>query len=61
MSVDGFGGSVGGVAVEERQDVIASAPQGAVELGDLVEPGRHAAPDIIAVMARFPWCRAGWA
>ena len=31
--------------VEEGQDVVAAAPQGAAELGDLVEPGGHGASD----------------
>ena len=31
--------------VEERQDVVAAAPQGAAELGDLVEPGWDGAAD----------------
>jgi hypothetical protein len=35
-AVDGFGGSVGGVLVEERQDVIAAPPQGAAKLSDLL-------------------------
>ena len=42
-SVDGFGGPVGGVVVEERQDVGAAALQGAAQLGDLLESGGHAA------------------
>jgi hypothetical protein len=55
-SVDGFGGSVGGVVVEERHDVIAAAPQGAAELGDLVEPAAtpRRIESITAVIARFP-------
>jgi hypothetical protein len=44
-SVDGFGGAVGGVVVEEREDVVAAAPQGAAELGDLFESCGHAAAD----------------
>ena len=36
-AVDRFGGSVGGVVVEERQHVVAAAVQGAAELGEFFE------------------------
>jgi len=36
-SADGLGGSVEGVVVEEGKDVDAAAPQGAAELGDLLQ------------------------
>lgn len=42
-SVDGFGGSVGGVVIEERQYVVAAAPQGAAQLCQFLEYGGHAA------------------
>jgi hypothetical protein len=40
-AVDRFGGAVGGVVVEERQNVGAAALQGAPELSDLLQPGGH--------------------
>ena len=45
MPVDGFGGVVGGVVVEEGQDVVAAAPQGTAELGDLLQPDRDTVAD----------------
>ena len=60
-SVAGFAGSIGGVAVEEGEDVIASAPQGAAELGDLLQSGRHAAADRgRSTRSLRACCGAGW-
>ena len=44
-AVDGFGGSVGGVVLEERQHVGAAPPQGVAQLCQFVQPGRYTAPE----------------
>ncbi|MBE5463021.1 hypothetical protein E3G69_000288 [Mycobacteroides abscessus] len=36
-------GPLEAVVVDEGQDVVASTPEGAAELGDLLRPGRYAA------------------
>ena len=54
-SVDAFAGCVGRVVIEEGQGVVASAPQGAAELGDLPQSGgtpRRIEP-ISAIIARL--------
>src|SRR5699024_10666896 len=47
-AVDGFDGPVGGaVAVEERQDCLAFAVQGAAEFGELFESVGHLAAQLV--------------
>jgi hypothetical protein len=60
-AVDRLGGSVGGVVVKEGQDVGAASPQGAAELGELLQPCRDAPAECTRSVLSLLSCRdAGW-
>ena len=54
-AVDGFGRPVGGVVIEEGQDVCAAAPQGAAQLCQFLEHGRlRRSESMVAVIMVLP-------